>query len=79
MQINYLLVDVKQGPRIYFVRITQHMQLSSVSALPRIDAPAHEWQTLPTVLKQAQDIATKVTDLVHKTVTPLDMGLMILG
>ena len=55
------------------------MQLSSVSALPRIDALAHEWQTLPTVLKQAQDIATKVTDLVHKTVTPLDMGLMILG
>lgn len=42
---------------------------------PLIAAPAHEWQTLLTVLMQAQNIRTKVVGPTRKTVISLDMGL----
>lgn len=46
-----------------------------VGTPPLIAAPAHEWQTLLTVLMQAQDIKTKVIGLERKTVISLDLGL----
>lgn len=38
-------------------------------------APAHEWQTLLTVLMQAQNIITKVVGPTRETVISLNMGL----
>ena len=38
-------------------------------------APAYEWQTLLTILTQAQDISVKVVGSERKTVVTLDMGL----
>ena len=46
-----------------------------VVAPPLIAAPAHEWQTMLTVLKKAQGISTKVIGSDRKTVISLDMGL----
>jgi len=40
-------------------------------------APAHEWSTLLTVLKQAQGIKVKVVGANRKTVVSLDMGLYL--
>jgi hypothetical protein len=42
---------------------------------PLIGFPAHEWSTLLTVLKQAQDISTIVVGADRKTVVTLDLGL----
>ena len=42
---------------------------------PLIAAPAHEWSTLLTVLKQAQNINTLVVGADRKTVVTLDLGL----
>jgi len=46
-----------------------------IDSVPLIAAPAHEWQTLLTILMQAQHITTKVVGVGHKTVVSLDMGL----
>lgn len=46
-----------------------------VHTFPLISAPAHEWQTLLTVLMQAQKINTQVVGPDHKTVITLDMAL----
>ena len=40
-----------------------------------IAAPAHEWQTLLTILMQAQNIKTTVVGQNRRTVISLDMGL----
>ena len=45
-----------------------------VGAPPLIAAPAHEWSTLLTVLKQAQGINVKVVGTNRKTVVSLEMG-----
>lgn len=42
---------------------------------PLITSPAHEWSTLLTVLKQAQNINTLVVGADRKTVVTLDLGL----
>ena len=42
---------------------------------PLIASPAHEWSTLLTELKQAQDINTLVVGADRKTVVTLDLGL----
>lgn len=42
---------------------------------PLVAFPAHEWSTLLTVLKQAQDINTLVVGADRKTVVTLDLGL----
>ena len=42
---------------------------------PLIPFPAHEWPTLLTILKQAQNITTKVVGPGRKTVITLDLGL----
>jgi hypothetical protein len=50
-------------------------KLTNVGTLPLIPAPAHEWSTLLTVLKQAQNITTMVVADSQKTVITLDMAL----
>ena len=50
-------------------------QLTSISMLPLIAAPAHEWNTLLTVLKQAQKITFVVIGEGHKTVLTFDLQL----
>ena len=49
--------------------------LTKVAALPLVAAPAHEWQTLLTVLKQTQQINCIVMGPDRKTVITLDMAL----
>ncbi|KAL9976959.1 hypothetical protein ACROYT_G014308 [Oculina patagonica] len=51
------------------------MPVTRVGAPPLIAAPAHEWNTLLTVLKQAQAINVKVVGQQRKTIISLDMGL----
>ncbi|KAL5007722.1 hypothetical protein ScPMuIL_016528 [Solemya velum] len=49
--------------------------LTEVNAMPLIASPAHEWQTLITVLKQTQQINYTVMGPNNKTVITLDMAL----
>jgi len=51
------------------------MPVTRVGTPPLIAAPAHEWNTLLTVLKQAQAINVKVVGQQRKTIISLDMGL----
>lgn len=51
------------------------LKLTRVGTPPLIAAPAHEWSTLMTVLKQAQRISTAIVGENKKTVISLDMGL----
>ena len=51
------------------------MTLTSVNIPPLLAVPAHEWQTLLTILKQAQNLSTKVVGPERKTVITLDLGL----
>lgn len=55
--------------------VSKKISLTYVNTPPMIAAPAHEWKTLLTVLKQAQHITTKVIGPGRKTVITLDMGL----
>jgi hypothetical protein len=48
---------------------------TNVQVLPRIQAPANEWQTLVTVLKQTQHISAEVVGPERKTIITLDMDL----
>ena len=50
-------------------------QLTNVTMMPLIAAPAHEWSTMLTVLKQAQKITTVVMGEGHKTVITFDLQL----
>ena len=51
------------------------LPITRVGTPPLIAAPAHEWNTLLTVLKQAQSISAKVVGPDRKTVISLNMGL----
>lgn len=55
--------------------VTDTKPLTKVHPLPLVDAPAHEWQTMMTVIKQAQYITTEVMGPDKKTVITLDMAL----
>ena len=55
--------------------ISDELPTTRVGTPPLIAAPAHEWQTLLTVLKQAQGITMKVMGPNYKTVITLDIGL----
>lgn len=55
--------------------ISDKLPTTRVGSPPLIPAPAHEWQTLLTVLMQAQGINAKVVGPGRKTVISLDMGL----
>ena len=55
--------------------INNMMPVTRVGTLPFIAAPAHQWQTLLTILTQAQNINTKIVGPEKKTVISLDLGL----
>ena len=55
--------------------VSMPMPLTCVNTPPLIAAPAHEWPTLLTILKQAQGISAGVVGSQRKTVVTLDMGL----
>ena len=49
--------------------------MTRVGWLPLIASPAHEFQTLLTVLKQAQGISVFVMDVSRKIVISMNLGL----
>ena len=51
------------------------LPLTTVAMMPLLAAPAHEWSTVLTVLKQAQNITTAVLGEGHKTVITFDLQL----
>ena len=55
--------------------ISDTLDITRSATPPLIGFPAHEWSTLLTVLKQAQDINTLVVGADRKTVVTLDLGL----
>ena len=55
--------------------MSSRMPLTRVGIPPLITAPAHEWQTLLTILMQAQNIKTTVVGQNMRTAISLDMGL----
>ena len=55
--------------------LNEPMPVAQVGTPPLIAAPAHQWQTLLTVLMQTQNISVKVVGPTRKTVVSLDMGL----
>ena len=57
--------------------VNDALPVTKVGATPLISAPAHEWSTLLTVLKQAQGITVKVVGANRKTIVSLDMGLYL--
>ncbi|KAK3746101.1 hypothetical protein QZH41_015518, partial [Actinostola sp. cb2023] len=57
--------------------VNEALPVTRVGAPPLLAYPAHEWNTLLTVLMQAQDISTKVVGTGKKTVISLDMGLYL--
>ena len=73
--------DVKQqlkGPPTWSAMnsiLNEPLPLTRIATPPLIAAPAHEYSTLMTVLKQAQKINTILVGDTHKTVVSLDMGL----
>lgn len=60
----------------YNSMVSEQTPLTRVSVAPLIAAPAHEWSTLLTTLKQAQGIYTHVV-CPGKTVISLDIGLYV--
>ena len=59
----------------YHSCVHEKLPKTRVGTPPLVAAPAHEWQTLLTVIKQAQGISTKVVGPDRKTVISLDLGL----
>ncbi|MES9905285.1 MAG: hypothetical protein ABW168_21745, partial [Sedimenticola sp.] len=57
------------------IRGSSPEKLTAVAMLPLLAAPAHEFSTLVTVLKQAQTITTVVMGEGHKTVITFDLQL----
>ena len=55
--------------------VSSALPATRVGSPPLIAAPAHEWSTMLTVLKQSQDIKTAVVGPSRKTVITLDLGL----
>ena len=55
--------------------LSQPLPLTRIATPPLIAAPAHEFSTFLTVLKQAQKINTLIVGEEHKTIVSLDMGV----
>ena len=53
------------------------MSTTRIATLPLINAPAHEFTTLLTVLMQAQSINTKIVGPNRRTVISMDLGLYL--
>ena len=54
--------------------ISNPTEVTKVGTPPILDAPAHEWPIMLTILMQAQNITTNVVRPDKKTVISLDMG-----
>ena len=61
----------------YHSFLTDVIPVTRAGIPPLIAAPAHEWNTLLTVLMYAQTISTQVVGSERKTVISLDMGLYL--
>ena len=59
----------------YQSMVSSALPVTRVGSPHLIAAPAHEWSTMLTVLKQSQDIKTAVVGPSRKTVITLDLGL----
>ena len=57
--------------------VNKALPVTRVGAPPLVTHPPHEWNTLLTVLMQAQNISTIVVGSESKTVISLDMGLYL--
>ena len=57
--------------------VNKALPVTRVGAPPLVAHPPHEWNTLLTVLMQAQNISTIVVGSERKTVISLDMGLYL--
>ena len=57
--------------------VNKALPVTRVGAPPLVAHPPHEWNTLLTVLMQAQNISTIVAGSERKTVISLDMGLYL--
>ena len=55
--------------------VSSAFPVTRVGSPPLIAAPAHEWSTMLTVLKQSQAIKTAVVGPSKKTIITLDLGL----
>ena len=55
--------------------VGETMPVARVGTPPLIAAPAHQWNTILTIVMQAQAINVKVVGQQRKTVISLDMGL----
>ena len=59
----------------YHSLVSQNLPTTRVGTPPLLGAPAHEWQTLLTILMQAHGINAKVVRPDRNTIISLDMGL----
>lgn len=50
-------------------------KITNIAMMPLLNAPAHEWNTLMTILMQAQHITVKIMGNNHKTIITFDMQL----
>ena len=60
---------------LHIIPIYDPLDTTRSATPPLIASPVHEWSTLLTVLKQAQNINTLVVGADRKTVVTLDLGL----
>lgn len=63
----------------YHSLVTEVIPVTRAGIPPLIAAPAHEWNTLLTILMHAQKISMQVVGSKRKTVISLDMGLYLPG
>lgn len=61
----------------YHSLVTEVIPVTRAGIPPLIAAPAHEWNTLLTILMHAQKISMQVVGSERKTVISLDMGLYL--
>ena len=78
-QLNHQVsVGASQNPQvgsIQFSSVALTLQLTTVSMIPLLAAPAHEWSTMLTILMQAQKITAVVMGENQKTVVAFDLQL----
>lgn len=60
---------------LHIIPIYDPLDTTRSATPPLIASPVHEWSTLLTVLKQAQNINTLVVGADRKTMVTLDLGL----
>ena len=63
------------GWAAYNSLLNNAMPLTCINTSPLLAAPAHEWETMLTILTQAKDIFVKVVGPERKAGVTLDIGL----